>query len=113
MTKPLTLLQRMLRLQKLYSDRRAWGKDYFKIRRANHTCYCLMGGLNKIRGKNLDADILTVEQDELDALGFTGEEEIFAWNDARERRVTDVQARVALGVKNARALSKQQKSQQQ
>lgn len=99
----LTLLTRLTRLKKLYTDRRAWTKNFFKTRKANHTCYCMVGGLNKVAGRPL---LKTVPDDELRALGFKNEDEIFQWNDSTNRRVKDVQERVAFGLKNARRMAR-------
>lgn len=120
MTKPLTLLTRMLRLQKLFSDTRKWGKGHYQNRRAKHTCYCFVGGLNKVRGKDPLQDFMMVQSDEAIALEFITPEQvgltdthgaIVKWNDAKERTIKDVRERVALGIKNARKLSKQKSTE--
>jgi hypothetical protein len=110
MTKQLTLLTRMLRLQKLYADRRAWTKFEFWTRKANHTCYCLVGGLNKVRGAT-QSDLMCTMPDELQALEFDTQTNIYFWNDDPERTIKDIRERVALGVKNARKLSKQKSTE--
>lgn len=106
MTKQLTLLTRMLRLQKLFSDRRKWVKGNYQDRKAHHTCYCLVGGLNKIRGKNPRIDYMLVEPDELTALGFSSQSGIYGWNDDEKRTIKDIRHRVAFGIKNARKMLK-------
>lgn len=118
MTK-LSLLTRMLRLQKLFSDRRRWTSHNYKDRIANHTCYCLVGGLNKVRGKTPGTDFMTVTTDEALALGFATPATIghhdfhsraVTWNDNPKRTVKEVQERVALAVKNARRMAKEAKA---
>lgn len=105
MTK-LTLLTRMMRLAKLYSDRHKWTKGAYYARKANHTCYCLSGGPNKIRGHNPATDFMIVEYDELQTLGFINHTELVNWNDDENRTIKDIRDRVAFGVKNARKMLK-------
>ena len=115
MTKPLSLLTRLLRLQTLFSDRRKWTKGEYVTRKANHTCYCFVGGMNKIAGKNPRKDFLVVAADEAIALGFMTLSEqglvdvhrqIVTWNDNPERTIKDIRHRIAFGIKNARLMSK-------
>jgi hypothetical protein len=57
----MTLREKLIALRKLFSDKRHWTQaTYNKKANASETkreCYCLAGGLNKISGRDIAADV--------------------------------------------------------
>ena len=99
-------LARMMRLQKLFSNRRKWVRDEWVARKANHTCYCLVGGINKVSGLAPQGCYTAPAMELTKLMGFQGPNDAISWNDDYKRTVGEVQQRVAFGVKNARKLAR-------
>lgn len=100
---PKTILGAMLRLQKLFAKNRTWTQGTFRNRKANHTCYCIIGGVQKVAPYHI--------QEAVEVMGFLDRTEAYDWNDTDGRTIKDIRERVALDVKNARKLSKQKSTE--
>jgi hypothetical protein len=97
----MTIKEKLEALRKLFSDKRHWDQQSYTIApsstESGRRCYCLAGGLNKVVGRDLCANIPTAE---LLALGFYDEhaEEsnntLFEWNDSHDRTIKDVRTRI-------------------
>ena len=99
----MTLKEKLTALRKLFSDKRQWTQQtYFRragqngpyttnFKPVERTCYCLAGGLNKISDRDIRSNL---QDSELRALGFSTSVELFNWNDAKERTISEVRTRI-------------------
>ena len=91
----MTLKEKLTALRKLFSDKRHWTRLAYSTPASKsltkRKCYCLAGGLNKISGRDRDADI---PESEARVLGFDEDYDMFSWNDNVNRTIGQVRTRI-------------------
>ena len=91
----MTLRDKLIALRKLFSDKRRWTQSTYNkkahISETKRECYCIAGGLNKVSGRDNQADL---PLQEARALGFSADYAIFVWNDNPARTIKDVRTRI-------------------
>lgn len=112
-----TTLSAMLALKKLFSNRRKWVQHLYITTKHKNTCYCLMGGIDKVAKEKIPglhpfSNRMLLKQNMLIAMGFnpgpfeTHSQCAVQWNDAPGRKVSHVQLRIDEGIRRLRKRKK-------